>query len=253
MSPGTLRLLDLERGVEAHLRTMGLWDFLSRLSAAKTYPVLVAEFLATYDDGYDGRVSFRLRGRSFSLNMIQLNMRLGLIVGGFINPHVTRTIHENTWSWLIEGAPLGGVYDICVEDLSDPAIRYAFLAVCHALFPSKLHNGDITPPERQLLSMLYPPGHGLPPDMGDLIAMELLIVAQSDAGFLGSKEVSAGSLITLLATRLGVDLTGLAELPEVRSIDLDYLCRHGLLSMRVDPLTGEVTPEHCPPRRASWP
>ena len=252
MSPGVLRRLALQRGVEAHLRRMGLWELLSRLSAAMTYPVLVAEFIATYSyDDFYGLVSFRLRGRSFSLNVIQFNMRLDLIVGGFIDPHVARSTRERTWRWLMGGAPLDGDYGIRVEDLSDPALRYAFLAVSHALFPSKPHHGNVTPIERQLLSMVYPSGHGLPPDMGYNIVLELWNVAQEANPFRGRKEVSIGSLVTLIATCLGVDLTGLAELPEVRLIDLDYLCQCGLVTMRVDPPTGEIVVEHCPPRRAS--
>ena len=252
MSPSVLRRLALQRGVEAHLRRMGLWELLSRLSAARTYPVLVAEFLATYSYDFDGLVSFRLRGRSYILNVIQFNMTLDLIVGGFRYPHVARSTRERTWRWLMGGAPLDGDYDIRVEDLSDPALRYAFLAVSHALFPSKFHHGNVvTPPERQLLSMVYPSGHGLPPDMGHCIALELACVAESANPFLGRKEVSIGSLVTLIATCLGVDLTDLAELPEVRLIDLDYLCRCGLVTMRVDPPTDEIVVEYCPPRRAS--
>ena len=140
--------------------------------------MLVAEFLVTYDyDTFVGLMSFRLRGRSFSLNVIQFNMTLDLIVGGFVDPSVTPAARERIWSWLMGGAPLNGDYGIRVVDLSDPALRYAFLVVSHAFFPSKLHPGNVTPSERQLLAMVYPSSCGLPPDMGDLLAMELLDVA----------------------------------------------------------------------------
>lgn len=194
-----VRALGLEESIRTFMGNGGLGGLVDL--AARTYPALVREFLATFEPADDGW-SFRLNGQRFELSTAGFREAFGITSEPTAGWRDFAMMPQSDQLWeAVTGQVIRPSHD------SNSSILHPGLRLCHKVLASTFFGQSETNKVSQgtwvWMSCLLP-GVNVVPDWVELFFDTCKIMCRSQ-GRTTSKTIAFGGLITLIAFQVGVD------------------------------------------------
>lgn len=231
--------LGLAEPVETLLTHGGLGGFADL--HAPTYPALVREFLATLEID-DGAIEFRLLGRRFQSSKATLGRALGVTLCWSNNWQRAQHRPPPAATWeLATGQPAkkgGGNYNYSI---THPALR-----LCHKVLNNTFFGQvEINKVSMKAWAWLYclTPEAEIVPDWVQLFLETCLELLQEGAQRT-TRTIAFGGLLTLIARRYRLDLSGLQALGGDSRLTIDVLRRARHLEGAMAPYLWKAGPQN---------